>query len=103
MTGEGIEALRSAIAARLSRQAVSLAGEILALQPRHLAALSAAQQSIEQALEMIASQPDPRGLADVELLAATIRAALTAVGELGGDMTPDDVIGKVFATFCIGK
>jgi len=32
-----------------------------------------------------------------------MRAALDALAGLGGQLTPDDVIGKVFATFCIGK
>ncbi len=38
-----------------------------------------------------------------ELMAEHLRAALDALGELGGQMSPDDVLGKVFATFCIGK
>ena len=41
--------------------------------------------------------PDPAPLA------ATLRGALDALGELTGRISPDDIIGRIFATFCIGK
>jgi tRNA modification GTPase len=41
--------------------------------------------------------------ADAELIAGSLRSALDALGELVGHITPDDVIGRVFATFCVGK
>jgi tRNA modification GTPase len=39
----------------------------------------------------------------MELVASEMRRGLDALGELGGEMTADDVIGKIFSTFCIGK
>ncbi len=42
--------------------------------------------------------------ADVpELAAADLRAALDAVGSVVGSVTPDDVLGRIFGAFCIGK
>ncbi len=41
--------------------------------------------------------------ADAELVAQSLRSALDALGELVGHITPDDVIGRIFATFCVGK
>jgi tRNA modification GTPase len=32
-----------------------------------------------------------------------MRLALDALAELTGQISPDDIIGRVFATFCIGK
>jgi tRNA modification GTPase len=32
-----------------------------------------------------------------------LREALDQVGEIAGRVSPDDVIGRIFATFCIGK
>ncbi len=32
-----------------------------------------------------------------------MRAALDELGALAGEMTPDDVLGRIFATFCVGK
>ena len=44
-----------------------------------------------------------RSIAEPELIAGRLRVALDCLGELTGRMTPDDVIGRVFATFCVGK
>ena len=38
-----------------------------------------------------------------ELVAAEIRAALDALGELVGAICTDDVLDRVFSQFCIGK
>lgn len=38
-----------------------------------------------------------------ELLAADLREFLSAVGEITGMTTPDDVLDLIFSTFCIGK
>jgi len=38
-----------------------------------------------------------------ELIAASLREALDAIGEIAGAASPDDVIGRIFASFCIGK
>jgi tRNA modification GTPase len=38
-----------------------------------------------------------------ELIALELREALDALGRVLGQVTPDDVLGRVFASFCIGK
>ena len=38
-----------------------------------------------------------------ELVAGAMRQALDQLAGLGGQLTPDDVIGRVFSTFCVGK
>jgi tRNA modification GTPase len=40
---------------------------------------------------------------DIELIAEEIRSAVTAIGELLGEVTDDDILGKIFSDFCIGK
>jgi len=47
--------------------------------------------------------PHDHRLEHVEWIAGAMRAALDELAALGGRMTPDDVIGRVFATFCVGK
>jgi tRNA modification GTPase len=38
-----------------------------------------------------------------ELAAAWLRTALDRLGEVSGAIPPDDVLGRIFARFCIGK
>jgi tRNA modification GTPase len=62
---------------------------------RHLDALERAYLGLEAALEPLASQP--------ELAAEELRAAQKALGEITGDFSSDDLLGEIFASFCIGK
>ena len=56
----------------------------------------------EEFLRMKAPRLKP-ALRDPELIAAAMRAGLDDLAALAGDITPDDVLGRVFATFCVGK
>ena len=38
-----------------------------------------------------------------ELVAFEIRSALEALGEIVGETTPEDVLDRIFDSFCIGK
>ncbi len=100
-TGSNLGDLRHLIASRLRHRAVTLAGQTLALQPRHAAALRDAADALDRATR--AFDPAAPSLAAPELVALEMRSALDALGTLGGNVTPDDVIGRVFATFCVGK
>lgn len=102
---EGLDALRRAIADRLADRAVSLAADATVLRPRHEAALRSALNNLGEAVGLVeplvrertASLPNP------ELIAAAMRVALDDLSALAGDITPDDVLGRVFSTFCVGK
>jgi tRNA modification GTPase len=102
-SGEGVERLKELLALRLADRAVSLTGEALVLQPRHEACLRGALASLERAVERLEESREARQLKSPELIAQALRRCLDRLGELGGVMTPDDVLGKVFSTFCIGK
>jgi len=41
--------------------------------------------------------------AALELAAEHLRNAQTSLSELTGELTSDDLLGEIFATFCIGK
>ena len=100
-TGQGLGRLRQTIATHLADRAVSVSAELLALQPRHQAALATASVALANARTHI--NPAAHALDEIELVAAGLRDALDALAGLGGELTPDDVIGKVFSTFCVGK
>ena len=103
VTGQGLDALRRCIAECLRGRAVALSGQMLALQPRHAEALGHAAEQLDLARGMLIDQRSASTLSDMELLAEPIRAALDHLGALGGRVSPDEVIGRVFATFCVGK
>ncbi|MEL7087915.1 MAG: GTPase [Planctomycetota bacterium] len=99
--GVGLDPLRVAIAQRLGDRAVSVRAELLTLQPRHESALRGAADRLDEAQTWI--DPEAHALGEIELVAGALRVALDDLAGLGGELTPDDVIGKVFSTFCVGK
>ncbi len=103
VSGTGIATLLDGIAGRLADRAVSLAADALALEPRHETALRSAQRNLNDAIELVKPARDQRQLPQPELAAASLRLALDDLAMLTGDVTPDDVLGRIFTTFCVGK
>ncbi len=103
MTGEGLDQLRAAMTLRLADRAVSLSAGAIALQPRHEAAMRSALANVNAAITLVQPQREAHALADSELIAASLRAALDDLAALAGEMTPDDILGRIFGSFCIGK
>jgi tRNA modification GTPase len=102
VTGAGVEALRQRLAQILRDRTVSLGADSLALLPRHEAALRSAREGLDEALGLVALD-EPRHLTAPELVAASMRRALDDLAALCGEVSPDDVLGRIFRTFCIGK
>jgi tRNA modification GTPase len=91
-TGLGMDLLRDAVYERLE---CGLAGENdFTARSRHIAALDAAITHMSAACA--------RGLTS-ELVAEELRLGATSLGKIVGQMTPDEVLGEIFAKFCIGK
>jgi tRNA modification GTPase len=95
LDARGLHDLRRAIA-DAAWSSGSRAGATPSVLPRHCRALALAAAALDDALAL-ARAPNP------ELTAAALRRALDALGELTGRLSPDDVIGRIFATFCVGK
>jgi tRNA modification GTPase len=96
--GWNLPVLRRAIAdAACARRSAGIA----ALLPRHRREMSQAALALRDASGAI--DGEARALAQPEIIAGSLRAGLDALGELSGRVSPDDVIGRIFATFCIGK
>jgi tRNA modification GTPase len=93
-TGVGVERLRREIARRIGRPAVNVADGAMALRARHEGLLREAREQVQRALELTGHE---------ELVAASLRSALDAVGGISGRVSADDVLGRIFATFCVGK
>jgi len=98
LTGAGLVALRDRLAALAFAQLSATAdpGPVLTRE-RHRAALA---RALEEVKEFAAA----RGAGLEAVVAAThLRAAATALEDLIGLVTPDDVLERVFASFCVGK
>ena len=71
----------------------------LALNARHIQAVGEARSALGRAAE----RAGPSDGGGAELVALELREALDALGGVVGMVTPDDLLGRVFAAFCIGK
>ncbi|KAB2319826.1 tRNA uridine-5-carboxymethylaminomethyl(34) synthesis GTPase MnmE [Betaproteobacteria bacterium SCN1] len=91
-TGEGLDGLRDALLEAAGWQA---AGEgVFTARARHLDALGRAAAHLDAA----------RGaMVRLELFAEELRLAQMALSEITGEFTADDLLGKIFGSFCIGK
>ncbi len=74
----------------------SAEGQFMARR-RHLLALEQARQFIEKGAAQL------RDYAAGELLAEELRQAQKALGEITGEVSSDDLLGRIFSSFCIGK
>ncbi|GGY84225.1 tRNA modification GTPase MnmE [Cellvibrio zantedeschiae] len=64
---------------------------------RHLDALERAQSFLALGKAQL------HGYAAGELLAEDLRQAQNALSEITGEFTPDNLLGRIFSSFCIGK
>jgi tRNA modification GTPase len=64
---------------------------------RHLEALNQAYESVSNALNQL--QTSLAG----ELVAEDLRLAQNSLAEITGQFSSDDLLGKIFSSFCIGK
>ena len=98
LTGEGLDTLKRRLAeAAFGRLLAGGDVEPVVTRARHRLAL-------ERALDEVDGFRAARAQGVEAAAAAThLRAAVTALDELIGVVTPDDVLARVFATFCVGK
>lgn len=90
-TGEGLDCLRKSI---LEAAGWSATGEgVFLARERHLRALERARARLQAAGEQRAW----------ELFAEELRLAQDALASITGEFSSDDLLGEIFARFCIGK
>ena len=95
LTGEGIEELRSAI--------VALATGGMAAEPGMLTSLRQ-KTAVDSALAALADSAQAnQSQTPHEMILLDLYRALWALDSLTGQTTPDDVLNRIFSTFCIGK
>ncbi|MFN5010209.1 MAG: tRNA uridine-5-carboxymethylaminomethyl(34) synthesis GTPase MnmE [Gammaproteobacteria bacterium] len=93
-SGEGLATLRAHLQAAVGYSASDTGA--LSARARHLDALARARAHLDTACTLLA---DKRG----ELVAEELRLAQAALGEITGEFSSDDLLGRIFGSFCIGK
>ncbi len=92
---QGLELLRDHLKACMGYEQTAESG--FSARRRHLDALRQASASLEHGREQLT-------LAGAgELLAEDLRQAQQALGEITGAFSSDDLLGRIFSSFCIGK
>jgi len=97
-TGAGIDGLRARLRELAGWQHDTSGETVFLARERHLDALARARESLAAAAAH-ANQSD-RAL---DLFAEELRLAGNALGEITGEVTADDLLGRIFSRFCIGK
>lgn len=94
-TGGGIDSLRAHLKSCMGYHALD--GGTVSARARHLEALVRARAYVEEAARQLTERRAG------ELVAEELRAAQQALGEITGEFTTEDLLGRIFAGFCVGK
>jgi tRNA modification GTPase len=94
-TGAGLEALRERLKAQVGYE--DRTEGVFIARRRHLQALEQAEQAFQATFEQF--HVHRAG----ELMAEELRRVQQALGTITGEVTSDELLGKIFASFCIGK
>jgi len=94
-TGAGLEMLIDLVHRRAGLQTGE--GGLFSARARHVEALQRAQALMAAAAGRLHEGVLP------ELAAEDLRRALDALGEITGRFTSEDLLGRIFSSFCIGK
>lgn len=94
LTGAGLEDLKQAI-----KERVGFTGQESAFSARrrHLVSLEQTAAALAMAADRLQAG------APGEIIAEELRQAHLYLGNITGETAPDDLLGEIFSTFCIGK
>jgi len=94
-TGAGLDALRGRL--RALAGTTDFGEGALSARRRHLEALAEARARFDAGREHLETRRAG------ELMAEELRQAQMALGRITGEFTSDDLLGRIFSNFCIGK
>jgi len=96
-TGEGLDALRHAVHDAINRSTGECRSDTVLTNLRHRVALERAHTSLRTAEQGLSGCLSP------EFVAFDLREALGTLGEVTGQTVTEEVLDRIFSTFCIGK
>ena len=94
-SGTGLNELEASLAKQLLDGASLSPSEILINRVHQRDSLRRAHQALTRLLANFGASP--------EFLSIDLRDALNALGEITGETTTEDVLDRIFSSFCIGK
>ena len=95
-THAGLETLKREIVAPFSSEEISSNG-FLVSDARHYDLLVRANQEVEQSISLLNDDTSE------EIVLVGLHNALRYLGQITGETTTEDMLTRIFATFCIGK
>ena len=96
-TGAGIDTLREAIRRFLLEHKTDAADDLVLTNARQHEAIVKATSSLKAgSASLVRNVPHEMALLD-------LYQSLSALNELTGDVVTDDILDRIFSTFCIGK
>jgi tRNA modification GTPase len=95
--GAGLDELVKMISMICWKGEVVASNEELVTNVRHREALVRTEKALERLLETMQKK------LSAEFISVDLHDALDAIGEIVGETTTDDLLGRIFSKFCIGK
>jgi tRNA modification GTPase len=95
--GDGLDELRTTISTHLWQGKTRESFREIFINLRHQQALTRSHTALKRAAAALAEKKS------FEFVAADIRQALQALGEITGRSVTEDVLDRIFSSFCIGK
>ena len=92
-TSDGLLSLRKTLAKSLGIMPIE---GVYSARSRHLSALNDSIEALKRASQILK-------IGDLVLCAQEMRLAQDSLGMITGKVSSDDLLGKIFSTFCIGK
>jgi tRNA modification GTPase len=92
---EGLEELTDTLA-QIAERLTDGEGVLLS-RARHLESVRSAREHLEQARRAVRQEMDH------EFVALDLRDGLDDLGEIVGEVSTDDILGRIFSEFCVGK
>lgn len=97
LTGKGLDTLKKTLVNYVLMGKVNLAGDASIGSVRQREVLQHSLQLVQQAIDSAREDASP------EFIALSLHAAIDKLGEIIGGITTEDILGKIFSEFCIGK
>jgi tRNA modification GTPase len=96
-TGSGLDTLREKLVSLAYSGKVGTTDVDVAINERQNALLQSSEKSLTESIDSFNSKQS------LEIVAQQLRRSLNVIGEITGKTATEDVLSKIFSTFCIGK